>query len=187
MSVIKEKNLYTFQTPSKHVISPHKPIVQAEDLSALKTFFDICLSSCQSEASPNPIMEYEDMLKSQMNLNSLRKLGADIVDWVVRILGWRETTMLKHLGDIPDVPFLNFVKFTMVDFLSDCLKSQSYNHNDTRSAYCEIFIPMFKAFGNVAKNLNYVWCDKKAKDSDYLRLVSNNFNLEKGNTKLLDG
>lgn len=57
------------------------------------------------------------MLKSQMNLDSLRTLGADIVDWVVRILGWQDTTMFKNLGDIPDVPFLNFVKFTMVDFL----------------------------------------------------------------------
>ncbi|KAI8878299.1 hypothetical protein K501DRAFT_297732 [Backusella circina FSU 941] len=75
----------------------------------------------------------------------------------------------------------------MVDFLLNCLKPQSYNHNDERSAYCEIFIPMFKAFGNATKKLNYVWCEKKAKDSDYLWLMSNNFKREKGNIKLLDG
>ncbi|KAL7324886.1 hypothetical protein PS15p_210018 [Mucor circinelloides] len=37
------------------------------------------------------------------------------------------------------------------------------------------------------EKLNFVWCEKKAKDSDYLWLASNNFKREKGNIKLLDG
>lgn len=97
------------------------------------------------------------MLKYQTTLDSLHELGADVVDWVKSIHGWKETTMFKNLGDVPDVPFLNFVKFTMADFHLNCLKPQSYNHNDERSAYCEIFIPIFKAFGNIIKKLNYVW------------------------------
>lgn len=154
---MKEKNLYNFQTPSKHVISPHKPILQAEELSVLEPFFDICLSSCQSKASPNAIIEYKGMLKSQMDLDSLRKQGAVVVDWVIRILGWSEASMFKNLSDVPDVPFLNFVKFTMVDFLLNCMKLHPYNHNDERSAFCEIFIPIFKAFGNLTKKLDFVW------------------------------
>ncbi|KAI8058685.1 uncharacterized protein B0P05DRAFT_478723 [Gilbertella persicaria] len=83
--------------------------------------------------------------------------------------------MFKNLGTVPDLPFLNFVKFTIVDFLLNCMRTHIYNQNDERTAYCELFIPIFKAFGNTTKKLKYVWCEKKAKDSDY------------GSLKLLDG
>ncbi|KAI9031879.1 hypothetical protein CLU79DRAFT_694050 [Phycomyces nitens] len=95
--------------------------------------------------------------------------------------------MFKNLGTVPDLPFLNFIKFTMVDFLLNSMQAKTYSQNDERTAYCEIFIPIFKAFGNTTKKLKYVWCEKKAKDSDYLWLVSNNFAKDKGTIKLLDG
>ncbi|KAI8968524.1 hypothetical protein BDF20DRAFT_828362, partial [Mycotypha africana] len=90
-------------------------------------------------------------------------------------------------GTVPDLPFLNFVKFTIVDFLLNCMRTHVYNQNDERTVYCEIFIPIFKAFGNTTKKLKYVWCEKKAKDSDYVWLVTNNFVKDKGSLKLLDG
>lgn len=97
------------------------------------------------------------MVKSQASLRSLHQLGADIIDWVVRIIGWQEDSMFKNLASVPDVPFLIFVKFTMADFLLNCMKPQIYNHNDERPVYCEIFIPMFKALGSTIGKLNYVW------------------------------
>lgn len=41
-------------------------------------------------------------------------------------------------------------------------------------------------FGKINNNRKSK-CEKKAKDSDYLWLVSNSFKMEKGNIKLLDG
>ncbi|KAL9540791.1 hypothetical protein MBANPS3_009486 [Mucor bainieri] len=59
---------------------------------------------------------------------------------------------------------------------------------EERSIFCEVYVPIFKAFGNCLKVLNYTWCEKKAKDSDYVWLVSNDFSKEKrDNLKLLDG
>ncbi|KAL4214313.1 hypothetical protein AB4K20DRAFT_1793026 [Rhizopus microsporus] len=52
--------------------------------------------------------------------------------------------------------------------------------NDERSIHCGIFVPLFKAFGNYVK--------KKAKDSDYVWLASNDFTKDRKDTlKLLDG
>ncbi|KAI8070639.1 uncharacterized protein B0P05DRAFT_187040 [Gilbertella persicaria] len=85
--------------------------------------------------------------------------------------------MFKLLGTLPNHPFLNFIKFTMIDFLLNCMRTTRYNDNDERTAYCEIFIPIFKAFGNTTQKLEYTWCEKKAKDSDYIWLATNNFTL----------
>ncbi|KAI8639055.1 hypothetical protein BD408DRAFT_435511 [Parasitella parasitica] len=159
----------------------------SEDLSVVRYYFDICVSTCESEASDETKAEYEAMMQEQNNLQSLKNLGSDIMDWVAKILNWSEKDMFKNLGTVPDLPFLNFVKFTIVDFLLNCMRTHVYNQNDERTAYCELFIPIFKAFGNTTKKLNYVWCEKKVKDSDYVWLVSNNFVKDKGCLKLLDG
>ncbi|RCI04866.1 hypothetical protein CU098_000452, partial [Rhizopus stolonifer] len=187
MTVVKEKNVYRFQPPAKHLISPHKPVIQAEDLSVVRCYFDICVSTYESEATDETKAEYEAMMQEQHNLQSLKNLGSDVMDWVARIVNWSEKDMFKNLGTVPDLPFLNFVKFTIVDFLLNCMRTHIYNQNDERTAYCELFIPIFKAFGNTTTKLKYVWCEKKAKDSDYVWLVSNNFAKNKGSLKLLDG
>lgn len=96
-------------------------------------------------------------MQEQNDLQSLKNLGSDVMDWIVKILNWSEEDMFKNLSTVPDIPFLNFAKLTIVDFLLNCLRTRTYNQNDERSAYCELFIPIFKAFGNTTKKLNYVW------------------------------
>jgi hypothetical protein len=158
MSIVKEKNVYKLRPPAKCVVSPHKLIIQAEDLSVLvKYYFDICISTCESEASDETKADYEDMMKEQNNLQSLKNLGYDVIDWVARIVNWSEKDMFKNLGTVPDLPFINFVKFTIVDFLLNYMRTHIYNQNDERTAYCELFVPIFKAFGNTTKRMNYVW------------------------------
>ncbi|KAI7888078.1 uncharacterized protein EV154DRAFT_518614 [Mucor mucedo] len=186
-SAVKEKNLYALQTPSVHPVSPNKPIIQVEDLSSSRSYFDICLSSCIADASERTSHEFSIMLDKQYNLHCLHTLGTDVVDWIIRILSWNQKNMFKKLGDVPDVPFLNFVEFSMVDFLLNCMKPGIYQINDERSPYWEIFIPLFKVFGNTASKLNYAWYEKKAKDLYSLLLLFHNFKMEKGNIKPLDG
>lgn len=79
------------------------------------------------------------------------------MDWVARIVNWSEKHMFKNLGTVLDLLFLEFVKFTIIDFLLNCMRTHVYNQNDKRTGYCGLFIPIFKAFGNTTKKLNYVW------------------------------
>ncbi|KAI8640268.1 hypothetical protein BD408DRAFT_348385 [Parasitella parasitica] len=85
--------------------------------------------------------------------------------------------------------FNEFVQYALLDFTLNLLKPGSFNgKSDERSIFCEVYIPIFKAFGNCLSVLNYTWCEKKAKDADYVWLVSNDFSKEKkDNLKLLDG
>ncbi|CEI90266.1 hypothetical protein RMCBS344292_04594 [Rhizopus microsporus] len=113
MTVVKERNVYRYQ----HVTSSHKPIIQAEDLSGVKYHFDKCISTCGSEASDETEAEYEAIRQEQKDLQSLKNIGLDVVDWVARIVTWPGKGMIKNLGTLPDLLFLNFVKFTIVNFL----------------------------------------------------------------------
>ncbi|KAI9279073.1 hypothetical protein BY458DRAFT_432238 [Sporodiniella umbellata] len=85
--------------------------------------------------------------------------------------------------------FAEFVQYTLLDFTLNLLKPSSFSgKSDERSIFCEVYVPIFKAFGNCISVLNYKWCEKKAKDADYVWLVSNDFSKEKrGSLKLLDG
>ncbi|KAI8968523.1 hypothetical protein BDF20DRAFT_981742 [Mycotypha africana] len=71
-------------------------VIQAEDLSIVKYYFDTCVSTCESEASDETKAEYEAMMQDQNNLQSLKNLGSDVMDWVVRIVNWSEKDMLKN-------------------------------------------------------------------------------------------
>lgn len=97
------------------------------------------------------------MVQDQSNLKSLKALGTEVMDWITQILSWPEQDMYKNLGTVPGIPFLNFVKFAITNFILNCMRTCPYDKNDERTSYCEIFIPLFKAFGNTTKTLNYSW------------------------------
>ncbi|CEG81065.1 hypothetical protein RMATCC62417_15308 [Rhizopus microsporus] len=86
MTVMKERNVYRYQPPSKHIISPHKSIIQAENLSAVKYYFDICINTCGSEASDETKAKHEAMVQEQSSLKSLKYLGPDMMNWVAKIV-----------------------------------------------------------------------------------------------------
>ncbi|KAI7890339.1 uncharacterized protein EV154DRAFT_590492 [Mucor mucedo] len=71
-------------------------------------------------------------------------------------------------------PFLEFIQFAMLDFILNCKRPGPYKDNDERSFYCEVMIPIFKAFGNCTSSLTYAWCEKKATDSDYVWFKNGN-------------
>ncbi|KAI7875060.1 uncharacterized protein EV154DRAFT_430191, partial [Mucor mucedo] len=85
--------------------------------------------------------------------------------------------------------FAEFAQYALLGFTLNLLKPRSFNgKSDERSIFCEVYIPILKAFGNCLSVLNYTWFEKKAKDADYVWLVSNDFSKEKkDNLKLLDG
>lgn len=43
LTVVKEQNIYRFQMPCDNMFSPHKPIIQKEDLATIKSYFDMCI------------------------------------------------------------------------------------------------------------------------------------------------
>lgn len=126
-------------------------------MATIKGYFDICIGSSSSEASPETKYEYEVLMKRQATLQNLKDLDSDIISWVRKVVDCPEQDMFKLLGTLPNHPFLNFIKFTMIDFLLNCMRTTRYNGNDERTAYCEIFIPIFKAFGNTTQKLEYTW------------------------------
>lgn len=101
--------------PCDNMFPPHKPIIQKEDLATIKSYFDICIGSSSSEASPETKSEYEVLMKRQATLQNLKELGSDIMSWVRKVMDCPEQDMFKLLGALPNHPFLNFIKFTMID------------------------------------------------------------------------
>lgn len=73
LKIVKEKNFYQLQAPSNHIVSPHKPILQADDLSVLETYFDICINSSTKKASGTTRLEYQNYMKDQNHYRSLEK------------------------------------------------------------------------------------------------------------------
>ncbi|KAI9486311.1 MAG: hypothetical protein EXX96DRAFT_39065 [Benjaminiella poitrasii] len=193
LQVVKENNLYKFQAPSNNIISPHKPIIQFTDLSVLKTYFDICISTSVNEASDETRLEHESLMAQQKEYFHLKAIPGGVYDTLLQLLQSNHTEMFDKIVNLPkNKPFFEFIKYAMLDFLLNLKRPENYNNNDERSIYCEVFISLFKAFGNCTQSLGYTClkhrCEKKAKDSDYVWLVSNDFAKEKkNNLKLLDG
>ncbi|KAG0736202.1 hypothetical protein G6F57_013550 [Rhizopus arrhizus] len=81
LTIVKEKNIYRFQMPCDNMFSPNKPIIQKEDLATIKGYFDICIGSSSSEASPETKYEYEVLMKRQATLQNLKDLDPDVMSW----------------------------------------------------------------------------------------------------------
>ncbi|KAL9538348.1 hypothetical protein PS6_011580 [Mucor atramentarius] len=192
LKVVKEKNIYKYQAPAQNIISPHKPIIQASDLGVLKDYFDICIGTNQDNATEETKQEFIVCMNEQNLHKSLKEMPDEIYDKLLVILQIQDRLkMKKAIVDLPaeSSAFTEFIQYALLDFTLNLLKPGSFNgKSDERSIFCEVYIPIFKAFGNCLSVLNYSWCEKKAKDADYVWLVSNDFSKEKkDNLKLLDG
>lgn len=192
LKVVKEKNIYKYQAPAQNIISPHKPIIQASDLGVLKNYFDICIGTNQDKATEETKQEFMVCMNEQNLHKSLKEVPDEIYDKLLVILQTQDRLkMKKAIIDLPaeSSAFTEFAQYALLDFTLNLLKPRSFNgKSDERSIFCEVYIPIFKAFGNCLSVLNYTWCEKKAKDADYVWFVSNDFSKEKkNNLKLLDG
>lgn len=68
--------------------------------------------------------------------------------------------MKKAIMDLPAEfsSFTEFVQYALLDFTLNLLKPGSFNgKSNERSIFCEVYIPIFKAFGNCLSILNYTW------------------------------
>ncbi|OBZ89730.1 hypothetical protein A0J61_02221 [Choanephora cucurbitarum] len=192
LKVVKEKSIYKYQAPAQNIVSPHKPIIQAIDLGVLKDYFDICIGTNQDKATEETKQEFVAYMNEQNLYKSLKEMPAEIYDKLLTILQIQDRLKMKKI--IMDLPaessaFTEFVQYALLDFTLNLSKPSSFDgKNDERSIFCEVFIPIFKAFGNCLSVLNFTWCEKKAKDADYVWLVSNDFSKRnKDNLKLIDG
>ncbi|CAO3608356.1 unnamed protein product [Mucor hiemalis] len=179
LKVVKERNLYKYQAPSNHIVSPHKPVLQTKDLSVLKVYFDICIGNYINEVPESTYLEFQNYMSDQKQYKQ-----------IIELMEFFEEKLFDKAVVLPTNTnsFIDFVKSTMIDFILDCTRPGLFYNYDEQSIYCEVFFPIFKAFGNCSRSLTYAWCERKAKDSDHVWLVSNNFNKEKeNNLKLLDG
>jgi hypothetical protein len=68
--------------------------------------------------------------------------------------------MKKVIMDLPSQSssFIEFAQYALLDFTLNLLKPGNFStKSDERSIFCEVYIPLFKAFGNclgVLKKLN---------------------------------
>ncbi|KAI8091070.1 uncharacterized protein B0P05DRAFT_504658 [Gilbertella persicaria] len=78
------------------MFSPNKPIIQKEDLANIKDYFDICIGSSSSEASPETKSEYEVLMKRQATLQNLKDLDSDIMSWLLETPSKNSNTLGKY-------------------------------------------------------------------------------------------
>ncbi|KAI9477938.1 MAG: hypothetical protein EXX96DRAFT_482727 [Benjaminiella poitrasii] len=96
------------------MFSPHKPIIQEEDLATIKSYFDICIGSTSSEASPETKSEYEVLMKRQATLQNLKELGSDIMSWLLETppknsntLGAKKKPKIRIISGLPQITLSN--------------------------------------------------------------------------------
>jgi hypothetical protein len=71
------------------------------------------------------------------------------------MINWDQEEVFSKLVALPNIPFLNFAKSVFFDFSLNCLRKKEYNDNDERTSFCEMFIPIFKAFANTMTNSSF--------------------------------
>ncbi|KAI8081255.1 hypothetical protein BDF21DRAFT_471513 [Thamnidium elegans] len=71
-------------------------------------------------------------------------------------------------------------------FFLNARRPGNYQSGDEQSFFCEVIIPLFKAFGNCTSKISFKWREKKIDNSRYLWIINNDFDKEV-KTKLLDG
>ena len=153
--------MYKYQAPAQNIISPHRPIIQATNLCVLKKYFGICIGTNQDNASEETKEEYMAYMNEQNIYKFLKEVSGDIYSKLLLILQIQDRIKMKEaiLG-LPSEAnaFTEFVQYTLLDFSLNLLKPGSfYGKSDERTIFCEVFIPIFKSFGNCLGILNYTW------------------------------
>jgi hypothetical protein len=99
-------------------------------------------------------------MDEQKLYKSLKEVDG-LYDKLIKILQIEDRLqMKKEIMDLPvqSTPFMEFIQYTLLDFTLNLLKPDSFTgKSDERSIFCEVYIPIFKAFGNCLGVLNYTW------------------------------
>lgn len=83
----------------------------------------------------------------------------DVYNSLFQILQLSDRAQMRDLiMKLPESdPFIEFSKYALIDFMLNVKRPRPYNPNDERSIYCEVFIPLFKAFANCTGLLVFTW------------------------------
>lgn len=96
-------------------------------------------------------------MSDQKQYSSLKRMPG-VYESIIELLESNEQELFnKVVALLNDNPFIEFVKFSMIDFILNCKRPGLYNNNDERSIYCEVFIPISKSFGYCTRSLTYTW------------------------------
>lgn len=88
----------------------------------------------------------------------LKAMPDGVFDSLLQLLQSNQVDMFDNVINLPKhKPFYEFIKYAMFDFLLNLKRPEPYHNKDERSIYCEVFIPLFKAFGNCTQSLAYTW------------------------------
>jgi hypothetical protein len=109
-----------------------------------------------SGASEETRQEYYDLRDQQKKYHHLKCMG--LYDTLLKLLLSNPTEMFDEVIKLPrENKFVEFIMYALLDFLLNVKRSESYKQNDERTIFCEVFIPLFKAFGNCTQSLGYTW------------------------------
>lgn len=94
-------------------------------------------------------MKHESLMAQQKEYFHLKAMPDGVYDTLLQLLQSDHAEIFDKIISLPkNKPFFEFIKYAMFDFLLNLKRPEPYNNNDERSIYCEVFIPIFKAFGN---------------------------------------
>ncbi|KAI9361899.1 hypothetical protein BD770DRAFT_441230 [Pilaira anomala] len=71
---LEENSFMEIPSTLKSCSSPYKPVLQANDLSVLKIYFDICISNSTKEVSKARYLEHENYMTDQKQYDSLKRI-----------------------------------------------------------------------------------------------------------------
>lgn len=130
-------------------------------MGVLKDYFDICISTSQDKVSDDTKEEFVSCMSEQKQHKSLKEIPGQIYDKLLMILQIQDRLkMKKAIVDLPaeSNAFAEFIQYALLDFTLNLLKPGSFTgKSDERSIFCEVYIPLIKAFGNCLGMLNYTW------------------------------
>jgi hypothetical protein len=98
-------------------------------------------------------------MNQQKEYYLLKLVIDDVFNDIMNILDAENANIILEIASMlsSNNSFVEFVKFALIDYILNLKKIRPYKPKDERTIYCEIFIPIFKSFGNCTGLLSYQW------------------------------
>ncbi|KAL9549358.1 hypothetical protein MBANPS3_005243 [Mucor bainieri] len=187
VTIISNKKVVDFHTPSTCRVSPNKPAIRKEDYVRLQDIFDIVISTNRGKVSSGNLTQYFDSHHALMTKNTS-------IQTIQHAMDLLESTVFKPtlydercVWSFPeDSPFLKMMKRCLSDFLIDTERVPPVSCQHERTFMAEAVVPWFKAF-EVMMGMSFKWFENHDANSKATWLPLSDYRLKDCKTKLYDG
>ncbi|RCH97050.1 hypothetical protein CU098_003575 [Rhizopus stolonifer] len=167
------KNTQRRDTPSKHYLGG---------------IADIKYRSTKQKSTRDIESIFNKARKDEKANVSLRRVPGAIQFLNNTILNDDRIFKNKYLWEEDEsIPFINAMKYILSDYYQNCLVQIPTDYKDERTFFCEVIIPILKAFAIHNKNITFRWCEKESKENKSSWFQSTDYRPKDIEKRLLDG